>query len=277
MPTKTILALDPAMGNVGWMFLKLNTEVPLREPHPLPTPEWITEKDTTGVHTYHNFDRLDGGTLQQDPTKPWIYRVQSQAEDVHKLIHRFKPDILALESQLDKGDNKSPTGIALQYLIVAPYYNQESKMFKRYVSLVSGAVTGRSVDGKLPTVEVGLIPEHIPSFVIGIRPEGLQSVAHYERATKGSRVVSRYKQLVPTDKHRLSQHEADAFFIGVHAGRFWATCLATHWPRTHLTTKEAHCFIDPPNSMFYRKEDAWWENTNYLVQNPSVPVTPSES
>jgi hypothetical protein len=182
--------------------------------------------------------------------------VQSQAEEVHELVHRFKPEILALENQLDKGDNKSPTGIALQYLIVSPYYQANRKIFHRYLHQTEDVAA--SPDNLL--IDTHLIKEFVPKYVIGIRPEGLQSVAHYERATKGSRVVGRYKQLFPEDKHRLSQHEADSAFIGYHCGRFWATCLTNHWPRMYLTEKENHCFLEPPRSMIFRTEDAWWEN-----------------
>ena len=48
MSKVTILAIDPAMENLGWMLLSLDTKLPERELLPQPEPEWITSKDKTG-------------------------------------------------------------------------------------------------------------------------------------------------------------------------------------------------------------------------------------
>jgi hypothetical protein len=101
---------------------------------------------------------------------------------------------------------------------------------------------------------------HLPETIVCIRPEGLQSVAHYQRKTTGGEVVRRYKHLTG-DKKRVSQHEADAYFIAIHSGRFYATCLKDYWPQSDLTTKENHCFLHPTSGMLKRKEEAWWQNT----------------
>jgi Holliday junction resolvasome RuvABC endonuclease subunit len=260
MAETTILGIDPAMDNLGWMHLRLNTETPFRNPSPLPEPDWILEKEKTGVHTYQHFERIDGGTFKSDKNYSWLHRIQCQVDEIHKMIHKLRPTILAMESQLDKGDNKNPTGLSVQNLIVAPFFHPDKRIFHRYVALLSGTTTESSEDEQPLTTQVRLLPEHIPEIVFMLRPERLQSIAHYERTTKGSRVVGRYKQLYPEDKRRLSQHEADAFFIAVHAGRFWATCLNSYWPKTHLTFKENHVFLEEQKGILQQKDEAWWRN-----------------
>jgi hypothetical protein len=247
MAETTILGIDPAMDNVGWMLLKMDTEKPLRDTNPQPEPDWILQKDTTGVHTYQHFERLNGGTLKSDKTKSWLYRVHQQVNEMHEIIYKEKPTLLALEAQLDQGENRNPTGLSVQNLIIAPFYHTNRKIFRRYVTQLSGS-------------ESNLVPEFIPKTVVLIRPERLQSVAHQERSTKGSRVVARYKKLYPEDKRRLSQHEADAFFIAVHAGRFWATCINNFWPRTHLTTHETPIFLESAKAIIKQEDEAWWQN-----------------
>lgn len=245
MAVVTILGIDPAMNNVGYMLLQLDTENELRSTAP-ESADWIKLKDTTGKHTYRHFTRLAGGTLE-GPDTNWFERIQTQADSLHEIIGQLKPDIIAIESQLDKGDSKSPTGVALQHLILAPYFRVDKKYYTRvHIDTDDQVVLTQSY-------------EPMPKFVVLLYPPRVQSVAHCERSTKGRIVVNRYKQMVPEDKHRLSQHEADAFYIGVHCGRFWATCLTECWPKSYLTEKERYVFLEGPKAMINQRNEVWWK------------------
>jgi hypothetical protein len=242
VPVLTVLGIDPAMDNVGYHFLKLNTSEPPHlpgPPIPFKDPLWITEKDPTGKHTYWYFQSLAGGTKQSDSTRSMTYRLINQADEVHKLIAELKPDILVLEAQLDKGDNKNPYGVALQIAITFPYFHPTTRP---------------------PTIR----PAYHPRWVIQIRPERLQSIAHHQRKTTGREVVQRFKHVTEC-KARVSQHEADAYFLAVHGGRFWASCVKSHWDRDILTSKENHVFLQEPKGMLFQMDDAWWENQEIII------------
>lgn len=264
LKTARILAIDPAMDNTGWMLLKVYLDAvpffytencgqnqPMLSP---PTkPYWITEKDTTGKHLYDHFEREAGGTHTSDSKKSMNWRISDQADRIHKLVTDFNPDILVLESQLDKGDNKNPYGVALQIALLYPYFRTDLR-FPRFVYYIPG-----NLDPSLH-YEAYQYNFPIPRVVITIRPERLQSIAHYQRSTTGGEVVRRYKHLTG-EKRRLSQHEADSFYLGYHAARFWATCINSHWSRDILTQKENHVFLESTKGMLYQMDDVWWINS----------------
>lgn len=245
MAVVRILGIDPAMNNCGWMLIKLDTGNVLRPTAPM-TASWIIDKDTTGKHTYQHFQRIDGGTIGGDEKVSWFERIQAQADAIHIVVDKVEPDIIAIESQLDKGESRSPTGFALQHLILAPYFRPDKKYYRRFHIAYS--------DIGVPCYKA----EFLPSFVVLLCPPRVQSVAHCERSTTGLVVVRRYKQLVPTDKRRLSQHEADAWFIGVHVGRFWASVLTNNWDKAILTEKERYVFLDGCKAMMTQEGEAWW-------------------
>jgi len=241
---RTVMGVDCSMNNTGWSFQRFQIENPLRNAETPPIPEWILKKDVTGEHNYHHFEKIAGGCICPPDNQgklPWVVKINSIVPQLHRIVHQYKPDILSVEYQLDKGKSKSPTGMAVFNAIVNPYYPEALKYFHPRVSKESNS------------------PEHVPPFLVFIRPEGLQSIAHYERSTNGTTVVRRYRS-VSGDK-RVTEHEADAFFLAYHATRFWGTHLQSVWDKSILTEKEKYWIDLSATSMLKRTHEAWWENT----------------
>jgi Holliday junction resolvasome RuvABC endonuclease subunit len=233
-----ILGIDPAMKNVGWSLLEYNYQTPYETQR---TPDWISN----GVHTYSNYKVLDGGyNIEDSEDDTWFTRIQNQGIFVKELVQRVKPDILVLESQLDKGANKSPTGLAIQNIIAMNYNNPKKTNFKSMYRDKNGI----------------FVDCFIPQYVIFIRPERLQSIAHHARSTTGKIVVERYHKIFITQRKRTSHHECDGAFLAYHGGRFYSTVIKDELPRTILSDKESNVFLNSANPMISDTPNSWWVN-----------------
>lgn len=199
-----VLGLDSALRNTGWQLLEVDpTKLrPHNSPH----------------HTHIIMDRLAGGTIKQDDTdETRLDRLVKNAQETHALVHEHKPDMVVIEGALDKGANRSTTGMALYALIVGPWHPSS-------------------------VYSTGL---HTPSFILTITPERLLSIAYGSRSIKGGDCVNKYRELAKeTPKGRVSQHEVDAYFLAYHGVRFYFTCVTEEWPKSILTDKEAAMFYD---------------------------------
>src|SRR5215467_10243032 len=111
-----ILAFDPALANMGWMLVNFDPNVL----HDEQTPSWISDK--TGIHTYKCFERLDGGTFSTDNQVTVNERMIHQIDEVHLLCAIHKPEMIAMESQLEVGSARCTGGVAIQFGIVFPYF-----------------------------------------------------------------------------------------------------------------------------------------------------------
>jgi hypothetical protein len=100
--------------------------------------------------------------------------------------------------------------------------------------------------------------DHVPNYGVAIKPPQLQSVAHHEGYTKSKIVKERYREVSGDTRKKVTEHEADAFFVAVHAGRFWATCLQQCWGAEFLTKREQKIFLAPETGMAHRRQESWW-------------------
>jgi len=168
-----------------------------------------------GSHAW--FSYVAGGTIKEpDATEFDPIRLWRTTEAVHNCVADFKPDILVIENALQVGMSRSTTGLALLSLILQPYrpLSSPSKSFR-------------------------------PKYVVLITPERLQSIAHEERSTSGTVVVQRYKERAHNPpKHRITQHEADAYFLAYHGTRFIKTAIEETWNLFILSAKEKRVFLE---------------------------------
>jgi hypothetical protein len=88
-------------------------------------------------------------------------------------------------------------------------------------------------------------------------------MAHHEKSTKNNLVVKRFCE-VSRHPLKVTDHEADAYFLGVYAGRFWATCVESYWDQEFLSEKEYKVFLDSKTGMLFREGDSWWRNGNCI-------------
>lgn len=239
-----ILGIDPALANVGWMLLEFDPT--LFNGHQEGYPSWMNSTKEGGVSTYHCFERLNGGLYSTNKSTTIQERLVEQVDQIHMLVSVHRPDLLVYEAQLEVGNRRCTWGVALQLGIIFPYFGIKDRQVRLF---------------HYPDPEYSIVPDkaHIPPLGIAIKPQQLQSIAHHERSTKPKTVVQRYKEITGvTDK--VSDHEADAYFLGVHAGRFWATCIQEIWDQDLLTQKEYHVFLDSDTGMLFREGESWWAN-----------------
>lgn len=236
-----IMGIDSAMTNSGWQVLEY-------DPNLLPVP-------TVPMDVHDKLTRVAGGTITFDETTtPRVERIIQNANEVHRISALYNCEYVVIEAALDKGQNKSPTGLATYTQIVGPWHPS---------NLQSQAV-------------------YIPEYVISINPERLQSLAHRRRSTSGTEVVKKYKALAknppPT---RVSQHEADAYFLAYYGLRFLQTILLKTWPLQMLFDHEIAIFKNATkvdrkttvlisNSMEARHMQDWWKHPRPCIQAPSV-------
>ena len=246
-----ILALDPAMANMGWALGTFDPNIVQEEPH----PSWIEDK--SGIPTYRCFTRLDGGTFSTDNKQMTVNeRLIHQIDEVHLLCAIHKPEMIAMESQLEVGSARCTWGVALQFGILFPHFC----MHRRPVRLVRCPDDGWLDDNPEGNGETFTHFDHIPNYGVAIKPPQLQSIVHHETHTKVKTVKARYCEVSRDDRKTVKDHEADAYFIAVHSGRFWATCLQTCWGPEYLTKKETRVFLAEGTGMIHRKYESWWTN-----------------
>jgi hypothetical protein len=245
-----ILAFDPALANMGWVLVNFDPNVLQSEQ----TPSWMA--DPTGIHTYKCFERLDGGTFSTDNQMSVNERMIHQIDEVHLLCAIHKPEMIAMESQLEVGNARCTWGVAIQFGIMFPYFCAN----RRQVRLIRCPDDRWSNGERQETTEVFSHIDHIPNYGVAIKPPQLQSVAHHEGQTKIKIVKDRYYEVSGDTRKKVKDHEADAFFVAVHAGRFWATCLQQCWGVEFLTKKEQKIFLATETGMVHRKFESWWIN-----------------
>jgi hypothetical protein len=245
-----ILAFDPALANMGWMLANFDPNALQEEP----TPSWIPDK--TGIHTYKCFRRLDGGTFSTDNQMTVNERMIHQIDEVHLLCAIHRPELIAMESQLEVGSARCTWGVAIQFGIVFPYFST----YLRQVRLARCPDDRWSNGERRETTEIFSHIDHVPSYGVALKPPQLQSVAHHEGQTKSRIVKERYHEVSGDTRKNVKDHEADAFFVAVHSGRFWAVCLQQCWGTEFLTKKETKTFLAPDTGMIYRRFESWWTN-----------------
>lgn len=248
--TRKILAFDPALANMGWVLVNFNPNYECQEQ----PPSWMT--DSTGIHTYKCFERLDGGTFSTDNQMTVNQRLVHQIDEIHLLCAIHKPDMIALESQLEVGHARCTWGVALQFGIMFPYFCANHRQIR-----MARCPDDRWQDkDREESTEVFSHLDHVPSYGILIKPPQLQSVAHHESQTKSKIVKERYYEVSGDTRKGIKDHEADAFFVAVHSGRFWATCLQGCWQTEFLTKKEQKIFLAAETGMANRQFESWWTN-----------------
>jgi hypothetical protein len=190
-----VLGVDQAMRNTGWQLIQV--------------PQAMQGDEHKAVSL------KEGGTWTEDDTdKTELDRLIVQAKVIHDIIKQYKPTVVVLENALSIGQDRSPSGLALYCLILAPL--RESKLADDFASVKQ---------------------------VISIRPERLNSLAHNKRSVPGSEVVRAFKDKTGHQK-RVTHHQADAYFLAYYGVRFMRTCLQNQWPQTILTPKERSIFLE---------------------------------
>ena len=245
-----IFSIDPALANVGWVVLDFDPNDPPADN----IPSWIKDKDTTGQHTYSCFKRVDGGTFSTNNEMTVNERLVHQLDEIHLLCAIHKPEMIAFESQLEVGVSRCTWGVAIQFGILFPYFRANHRQVR--LSRCPGNQWEEQNCGNSVFNHV----DHIPNYGVSIKPPQLQSITHHEKSTKPSIVKQRYREVSGDNRKRVTDHEADAFFMGVYAGRFWATCLEMCWSVDFLTQKEQNVFLNPDKGMMGRKFESWWIN-----------------
>jgi Holliday junction resolvasome RuvABC endonuclease subunit len=245
-----ILAFDPALANMGWTLVSFDPNVI----HEEPIPSWMTDK--IGIHTYKCFQRIDGGTFSTNNKISINARMIHQIDEVHLLCAIHKPELIAMESQLEVGSARCTWGVAIQFGIVFPYFCTNL----RQVRLARCPDDRWSNGERQETTEVFSHIDHVPNYGVALKPPQLQSVAHHEGQTKSRVVKERYHEISGDTRKNITDHEADAYFVAVHSGRFWATCLERCWGTEFLTKKEQKTFFAPETGMVHRRDESWWCN-----------------
>lgn len=227
-----ILGVDPALANVGWCLLDFDPFQDSAHFSGGQDPNWLDVKKNSGQHTYHYFHRLAGGVFSTTNVQTVLARLLEQARQVYGLVEHHRPDLLVLEAQLEVGQNRCTWGVALQTLILAPYF--------------PGSV---------------VVAGYRPRWVVTVGPHLLQAAVHGERSTRSRTVVERYGRVSGDPRRKVAlHHEADAYFLGIVGGRFWATCLTECWDRSILSDRERRFFLKIGTGMLFRQLDAWWQN-----------------
>jgi hypothetical protein len=245
-----ILAFDPALANMGWVLVIFDPNVI----HEEKAPSWMA--DHTGIHTYQSFTRLDGGTFSTDNQMTVNERMIHQIDEVHLLCAIHRPEMITMESQLEVGSARCTWGVAIQFGIMFPHFCT----YKRQVRLVR-CPDDRWCNGeRQETTEIFSHIDHIPNYGVTLKPPQLQSVAHHQGRTESRIVKDRYREVSGDTRKKVTDHEADAFFVAVHSGRFWATCLQQCWGTEFLTKKERKIFLASETGMIHRRFESWWCN-----------------
>jgi hypothetical protein len=226
----SILAVDPAKENTGVMYAEVNTAKGVDGSN---LPTWL--KRISGQGTNKTIEPKFRRHIASGVSNYDIVRIQDTPRAIHRLVQEYKPTALVLESALDVGKSKNLFHFALANLLVEPYYDIGNSPF--------------------PGPQY-----HRPKYVVLVRPERLQSMAHEERSTTGTVTVERYRELTG-DKSRISCHEADAYFLIYHMSRFILTCIEKVWPEDWLTMKEKEIFKLGHKPMIDRTFFEWWDNS----------------
>jgi len=208
--------------------------------------------------THHLNSYVAGGTLKQENASIEEHiRLLYTTMEFYQIVQKFSPDVIVFESAIDVGRNKSITGFCLHTLMVAPWVNP---VFEKLVGWN-------------------------PHWIVNIRPERLQSLAHEERSTSGTKVVKKYKELTAGrgSSVPVTHHEADAFFLAYFGSRFVLTCLTKVWPQNILTKNEKRIYLEATSYDKRRKitkttamvnlvDTAWWE-----VPGATIEEIPEDS
>lgn len=237
-----ILAIDPAMANIGiWCGDLLDGD-----PERLVSqcPSWQSDK---GSQCYSLLHEIARGTLTTSPTEPMWNRIQECTDFIHGSIEVYRPNILISEAVLTHGPSRNVTGGMVLASILDRYRELPRKNECSFLEAV-----------------------------LTIPPSKLRSVAHQaSKKTKGQKITKaivkqRYRdvRLLPK-KTRLTDHEADAFFLAYHGIRFWMTCVTNQWSKNILTPAEVRAYItgtgknprtkiEHSTALIKSEGDQWW-------------------
>lgn len=228
-----VLGLDPAMDNIGWRISEVDLSA------------WPVEGVDPKTPNHQLFPKVEGGTFNMKKECPgsWLERMVLGARAVHQLVDEKQPDVISLEGALDKGKNRSTTGLALFALIVEPWLKQ--------------------------------VPEHrhSPSFIISITPERVQSLAYGKRSTSGTEAKQIYREQTGDQEsyRKYTEHETDAYYLAYYGMRFllstvlgprdqhpWAECLSDKelWIFQEATKVVRGTTVN--NSLLGKEGEVWW-------------------
>lgn len=229
-----VMGIDPAMNNCGYCMAEVSEESFVGDAK---YPTWW--KKPIGIP---NFGQIGiqgltvSGPFKANAAKH--IRVKRQFTQFLEHYNRFKPNVLVFEAQLDVGISKSVTGVALQFLLTAPFIETTQSDYT-------------------------LLGDHLPEYVILIRPERLQSLAHNEKTTHESTVITRASEVWPT-KGFAVDHIADAAFLTYFGTRFVKVCLEKKWAPNVLSSQELSVFLTSPKPMSKYEDSNWWSPKKVL-------------
>jgi hypothetical protein len=239
-----VMGLDSAMRNSGYVVLDFDPA------------EILTLKSPNPTHAL--MKRVADGTVSySDTDETRLSRLVSNARDVQDLVSKYTPDIVTIEGALDKGPQRSSTGTALYTLLAGPWFLGKALMQSEEKQAF------------------------VPPVVVTLSPERHMAAAHEKRSLTGTEVVKKYRDLVfDKPKGRVSEHQADAYFLAYLGSRFWMTKKGI-WPRSILTPKEDAIFFDfnlrdsknqrrlASKSMINEEGSSWWD----ISDNKSLQAT----
>ncbi len=238
-----IMAIDPAMANLGvWIGDLLPGSPKDSNRH----PSWMPR---SGQHTLDLMKEVVRGSLATAPTEFMWSRIQRGTDFAHSFVENFRPDLIVTEAVLTHGLRRNVTGGMVLAAILDWYRPKPSPW-------------GRS-------------DWYLPQAVITIPPPKLRSIAHGGRKYKGKVVTKavvkdRFREARGLPKKtRVTDHEADAFFLAYHGLRFWKTCVVRDWPLEALSREETQAFlhskgknprtkIEHSTALLDGEGDGWW-------------------
>ena len=185
--------------------------------------------------------KISGGTIKNEDSKEFfLTRLLTTSNALHDKVNEYKPDIVGIESQIMFGMNRSSILPVIFSLSIEFWHPSRIELTKK-------------------------LDYHIPKYVVLFSPERVQSLAHNQRKTPGSEVVKKYKELTK-DTIRVTEHEADAMFIGLYAWRFINACVLNKISRVSLSKNEVSIFLEAVDKKGEKKDilsnkgTMWWVN-----------------
>lgn len=213
-----VVGIDSSMNNTGIMVCDLSEDVPAVE------------------NTHNLFKILETKTIVLDDSESRLDRLIQNSKEVQILVESNKPDLLVIEGAIDKGPNRSTTGVALFAMLMSRWLDPDFDCWK-------------------------------PSAIVSLSPERHISIAHRKMSVSGTEKVANFKKFQNV-KGRVSVHQADAYTLLYYGTRFYMT-MKELWPKSVLNSKEIAVFFDfnirgengrrmASKSMVNEKGLTWW-------------------
>jgi hypothetical protein len=194
--------------------------------------------DVAGWPRHDAVRRVDGGTLHDRCRgQSLVRRCWAMAARAHQVVEQQRPDLLVVEDAIYQGQRRSPTGLTVLALVLQHY---------------------------LPDRGVG----HQPRYVVLLHPARLHSLAYQGVGKGATATVDTYYEHAQDPPARVTEHEADAYFLAYYGARFLRSCVEPH-PDHALTPEEVRCFrtvtarnprtkVKTVTAMSHQENIAWW-------------------